>query len=151
MSSAWDSWLIFFDILDSWPTIQFKDFDSRPFEYLISLEMALCSAIGMLLIAYFIIVMMMSWSRRYISISIWIGIWAGANELILKQLFKQPRPELSCTLINYILYFNIWNAIRTFSSCGNISCICNYGIHREAKYWFLEYCYFLTLFTKYGI
>ena len=111
MSSAWDSWLIFFDILDSWPTIQFKDFDSRPFEYLISLEMALCSAIGMLLIAYFIIVMMMSWSRRYISISIWIGIWAGANELILKQLFKQPRPELSCTLINYFLYFNIWDAI----------------------------------------
>ena len=96
MSSSCNTCNAYFSAFDSWPTVPFSDFDTRPAEFIISLQMAIVSTIPFLLITAFLILYLITRRIKFGSLVLASIVAAFLTELVLKPIFRDPRPPLAC-------------------------------------------------------
>lgn len=97
MSSSCDTCPHFFATWDACPTVPWTDFEQKPVEYLVSMEMAITSTMPFMLFFLFTFYFLFTWRKKYLALLLGLAIAGGINELIFKPYFKQPRPPLACS------------------------------------------------------
>lgn len=94
MSSACNVCPYYFKQFSACPTVPFSDFEERPIEYLVSLEMAIVSS-NQIWDLLFTLLLCGSFKNR-IHFAIAYLIPVGLTSKVFKPFFKGPRPILSC-------------------------------------------------------
>ena len=86
-----------FKFLDAWPSVMPKEFPNKPFQYILSLELAIVNSLPLLIAIGFVITFLIFRKKIYF---LWIAsiiVALLSNELMFKPMFHQKRPEGSCS------------------------------------------------------